>query len=63
MIRSTFVIAAAAAAFLTSHAYAETMTFHATMNGATEVPAKTTDGKGHGGCLAGYGDESSDLHP
>jgi hypothetical protein len=46
MIRSTFVIAAAAAAFLTSHAYAETMTFHATMNGATEVPAKTTDGKG-----------------
>ena len=26
--------------------HAETVTFHAVMNGATEVPAKTTDGKG-----------------
>ena len=35
-----------AAAFLVPAARAETVTFHATMNAATEVPAKTSSGTG-----------------
>ena len=35
-----------AAAFLMPAARAETVTFHATMNAATEVPAKTSSGTG-----------------
>ena len=35
-----------AAAFLVPAARAETVTFHATMNAATEVPAKTNNGTG-----------------
>ena len=34
------------AALLTVAAHAETMTFHATMDTKSEVPPKTTDGKG-----------------
>lgn len=40
------LLVAACVALLSAAAHAETVTFHATMNGATEVPAKTTDGKG-----------------
>ncbi|MEJ1977264.1 MAG: CHRD domain-containing protein [Acetobacteraceae bacterium] len=41
------MLTAAAVSFLSiSAAQADTVTFHATMNGATEVPAKTTNGKG-----------------
>ena len=40
------LLAAALAALLSTAAHAETVKFHAVMNGATEVPAKTTDGKG-----------------
>ena len=40
------LLVAACVALLSAAAHAETVTFHATMNGATEVPPKTTDGKG-----------------
>ena len=40
------LLAAALAAVLSTAAHAEMIKFHATMNGATEVPAKTTEGKG-----------------
>ena len=45
MKRSALLVAACVA-LLSPMAHAETVTFHATMNGATEVPPKTTDGKG-----------------
>ncbi len=40
------LLVAAFAALLCTAAHAESVTFHAAMNGATEVPPKTTDGKG-----------------
>ncbi len=40
------LLIAACLALASATAHAETVTFHATMNGATEVPPKTTDGKG-----------------
>ena len=40
------LLAAALAAILSTSGHAETLKFHAVMNGATEVPAKTTEGKG-----------------
>ncbi len=40
------LLVAALAAVLTTAAHAETIKFHTVMNGATEVPAKTTNGKG-----------------
>ncbi len=40
------LLIAACAALLSVAAHAETVTFHATMNGATEVPPKTTNGTG-----------------
>ncbi len=45
MLRHSLAFALAAA-LLVPAARAETMTFHATMNGATEVPPKTTNGTG-----------------
>jgi hypothetical protein len=44
-MRKIFLAAACLAAF-TAAAQAETLKFHATLDGASEVPAKTTDGKG-----------------
>ncbi len=46
MTRSTLILTAVAACFLSVAAQAETITFHTTMNGATEVPPKTTNGTG-----------------
>lgn len=43
---ATFAIALAVGAILTGTARAETVRFTATLNGASEVPAKTSDGKG-----------------
>ncbi len=40
------LLAAALAAMVSTAAHADTIKFHAVMNGATEVPAKTTEGKG-----------------
>ena len=40
------LLVAALAAICSVAAHAETVKFHATMTGATEVPPKTTDGKG-----------------
>ncbi len=40
------LLMAGAISLVSSAAFAETVTFMGTMNGATEVPAKTTDGKG-----------------
>ena len=45
MIRHSLALVFAAG-LLIPVARAETVTFHATMNGATEVPAKTTNGTG-----------------
>lgn len=45
MIRPA-LLAAALAAVLSTAGHAETLKFHAVMNGATEVPAKTGEGKG-----------------
>lgn len=46
MTRSTLILTTVAACFLSVAAQAETLTFHAVMNGATEVPPKTTAGTG-----------------
>ena len=46
MKRPALLVAAALAAVLFTNAHAETVKFHAVMNGATEVPPKTTEGKG-----------------
>ncbi len=46
MTRSTLLLAAALCGFVSAAAHAETVKFHATMDGATEVPPKTTAGKG-----------------
>jgi hypothetical protein len=46
MTRSTLLLAAAMCGFVTVAAHAETMKFHATMDTASEVPPKTTAGKG-----------------
>ena len=40
------LLAATLAALLSTAAHAEMVKYHAVMNGASEVPAKTTDGKG-----------------
>ncbi len=40
------LLVAALATLLSTAAHAEMVKYHAVMNGATEVPAKTTDGKG-----------------
>ena len=45
MTRTTLMLAAALCGFVTA-ARADTLKFHATMDGASEVPAKTTEGKG-----------------
>lgn len=45
MTRTTFLLAAALCGGVTA-AHADTLKFHATMDGASEVPAKTTEGKG-----------------
>jgi hypothetical protein len=42
----TLVVAAVAASLLAVSARAETVRFHATMNGQSEVPPKTTSGAG-----------------
>ena len=44
MIRT--LLLATAVSFLASAAYADTVMFKGTMSGSTEVPPKTTDGKG-----------------
>jgi hypothetical protein len=46
MIRSTLLLATALCGFVAAAAHAETIKFHDTMNGASEVPPKTTDGTG-----------------
>ena len=46
MIRSTFLLAAALCSFVTVVAQAETMKIHATLDAASEVPPKKSDGKG-----------------
>ena len=46
MTRSTLLLAAALCGFASAAAQADTVKFHATMNGASEVPAKTSEGKG-----------------
>ncbi len=46
MIRPTLAIAALAVGLSSQAALADMVKFHTTMNGASEVPAKTTDGKG-----------------
>lgn len=46
MTRTTLLLAAAFCGFASIAAHAETKKFHATMDGASEVPAKTTEGKG-----------------
>jgi CHRD domain len=46
MTRSTLFLAAAAVCMISAAAQAETVKFHATMNGASEVPPKTTAGTG-----------------
>ncbi len=46
MTRSTLLLAAALCGFVSAAAHAETMKFHATMNAASEVPPKTSEGKG-----------------
>jgi CHRD domain len=46
MTRSTLILTAVAACFLSVAAQAETITFHTTMSGAAEVPPKTTGGTG-----------------
>ncbi len=46
MTRSTLLLAAALCGFISAASHAETVKFHATMDGASEVPPKTTDGKG-----------------
>jgi hypothetical protein len=46
MIRPTLAIAALAVGLSSQVALADMVKFHTTMNGASEVPAKTTDGKG-----------------
>jgi hypothetical protein len=45
-MKSPVLVLAACAALFSATAHAEILKFHAVMNGATEVPAKTTDGKG-----------------
>jgi len=44
MLRKSLLLAATC--LIATGARAETMTFHGDMNGASEVPAKTTEGKG-----------------
>jgi hypothetical protein len=46
MTRSTLLLAAVLCGFVSAAAHAETVKFHATMDGASEVPSKKTDGKG-----------------
>ena len=46
MTRSSLFLAAAAVCMMSAAAHAETVKFHATMNGASEVPPKTTEGTG-----------------
>ncbi|MBN8889673.1 MAG: CHRD domain-containing protein, partial [Rhodospirillales bacterium] len=46
MSRSLFAAAVLAASLSAGAAMAETVTFHATMNGASEVPANTSKGTG-----------------
>ncbi len=46
MFHPRLVVAAAAAILFVATAHAETLRFHATMNGHTEVPPKTTNGLG-----------------
>ena len=46
MTRSTLLLAAAFCGFVSAAAHAETMTFHATMDAATEVPPTSSAGKG-----------------
>jgi hypothetical protein len=46
MTRSTLLLAAVMCGFVSAAAHAETMKFHATMDTASEVPPKTTAGKG-----------------
>jgi hypothetical protein len=46
MTRSTLLLAAALCGFVSVAAHAETMKFHATMDAASEVPPKTSEGKG-----------------
>ena len=46
MHRPTLIAAACLMAIASGAARAETVTFKGTMSGASEVPAKTTDGKG-----------------
>ena len=46
MIRSTMLVAAALCGFAGAAAHADTLKFHTTMDAATEVPPKKSDGKG-----------------
>ncbi len=46
MTRSTLILTAVAACLLSVAAQAETLTFHTTMNAATEVPPKQSSGTG-----------------
>jgi hypothetical protein len=46
MTRSTLFLAAAAVCMISAVAQAETVKFHATLNGASEVPPKSTGGTG-----------------
>jgi hypothetical protein len=46
MSRSSLFFAAAAVCMISAAAQAETIKFHATLNGASEVPPKTTQGTG-----------------
>ncbi len=46
MMKRAALLVAAVATVISAAAHAEILKFHTTMNGATEVPAKTTNGKG-----------------